>query len=152
MRRCFLIAFLLLAFVPPASAQYERRGEALRVVAGWYERFLGRELDPGADLWVQALRRGEEPEKLLAAILGSDEYYTRSGRTPDGFVRQLYVDVARRRPTPREMRFWAGRATSRPREDVAYDILMREGRDWRRDDRESWREMYDYRRPRAPYR
>jgi hypothetical protein len=147
MNRAILVALLM---VSPVVAQGPRYVDARRTVEGWYSKFLGRPADPAAEAWVQALRNGQQPEQVLSGILGSDEYYNRAGGTPGAFVQRMYEEVAGRRPTPREMDYWAGRVQTRRRDDVSYDFLMLQGPG--RDDRERWRERHDFRRPLLPYR
>jgi len=151
MRRAILPALLLLVCVLPSAAQYSRR-DADRTVGRWYQRYLRREADPYAGGWVQALQQGQQPEQVLAGILGSDEYYRQAGGTPAGFVRQLYEDVHGRRPTRQEAEHWARRVYHDSRADVAYAILTRGARNWDDDDRDGWRDRHDYRRPQDRYR
>jgi hypothetical protein len=162
MRRCTILAALgvfvatALAsaqpnwFRPPLRPAFPDRPEEL--VRTWYLRFLNREPDPGWIGWVNALRRGQAPERVLASILSSQEYFERSGRTPRGFIETLFRDLTGRRPTPRELSHWMRRLTFGSRADVAYELLMRFPQNWdtgpfRPDD---WR--YDYRRPNWPFR
>jgi len=157
MRRVILPALLLLLFALPSSGQYSRYGgyadrDASRTVARWYERFLGREPDPYSATWVNALRRGSEPEQVVSGILGSDEYYRRAGSTPEGFVRQIFLDLVGNRPPPRQMDYWVRQLYHRSRDDVAYAILTREARNWDDSDRDDWRDRHDYRRPYDRYR
>jgi len=151
MRRAILPALVLLFLALPSSGQYGNR-DAQRTVARWYERYLGREPDPYSAAWVQALQQGQNPDQVLSGILGSDEYYRRAGGTPERFVRQLYDDVAGRRPTPREVDHWARRLYSDSRADVAYAILTRNARNYDDHDRDDWRDRHDYRRPYDRYR
>jgi len=157
MRRAILPALLLLACALPSSGQYGRYGghgdrEADRTVRGWYERFLGREPDSSAAGWVQGLQSGQDPEQLLAGILGSDEYYTRAGGTPRGFIQRLYLDLLTRRPTPREEDYWLRRMYHDSRTDVAHALLSRNAQSWDRDRGPDWPERHDYRRPVSRYR
>jgi len=158
MRRIILPALLLLLFALPSSGQYSRYGghadrDASRTVARWYGRFLDREADPYSATWVQALQRGQEPEQVLSGILGSDEYYRRAGSTPEGFVRQLFLDLVGNRPTPRQMDYWTRQLYHRSRADVAYAVLTRQAQNWDWDDRDrDHSDRHDYRRPYSRYR
>jgi len=146
---------LLLLFAMPSSGQYGRYGggdrDASRTVSRWYQRFLDREADPYAATWVQALRRGQEPEQVLSGILGSDEYYRRAGGTPRAFVNQLYEDLTGRRAPPRDVDYWARQLYHSSRADVAYSILTRQAQNWDSDDRD-YSDRHDYRRPYSRYR
>jgi hypothetical protein len=97
------------------------------LVRSWYQRYLHRTPDPtGEELgWVDALRTGQPPEKVLAGILGSQEYFTNAGGTPEAFVRALFMDLTGRQPTFQELNYWARRLNYSNPTDVAYDLLTR---------------------------
>jgi hypothetical protein len=126
---------LLLAVLPTSAQRVPGPGydDADAMVADWYRRYVKREPDAGAPAWAAKVRAamaaGRGPETVLAEILGSPEYYDLSGDTPQGFVRQLHVDVLGRPPTPSEMRFWVGRLYTGGRQDAAYDFLVRHSRE-----------------------
>ena len=110
----------------PPTTPSSFRDLADEVVNSWYMRFLGRGIDPtGKRSWAVQLRRGADPTTVLAGILGSDEYYELSGGTPRNFVDRLYMDVARRRPNPREMDAALRRLRFANRQDVAFEVLTR---------------------------
>jgi hypothetical protein len=171
--RSLLILTLLAISAPPALGQYYlpryrySRPDALQAqVASWYRKFLNREPDPaGLAGWVEGLRSGGSPERTLAGILGSAEYYVKSGSTPEGFIRTLYRDLLGRDPTEREMVFWLRRMYHQDRSDVAYTFLMRYPQSWqsarllyerpeepryeyRRPFWQDWRAEYEHRRER----
>ncbi len=162
MRRFAIVAcFVALLAAAPASAQYDWYHEGYRqaypnqaedLVRSWYRRYLHREPDPNRAAWVDALNSGQQPEAVLAGILGSTEYYDKAGGTPEGFVNRLFLDLTGRRPTPGELEHWVRRAAYGDRKDVAYALLMRYPQSWGpepvyRDER-----RYDYRRLYWPYR
>jgi hypothetical protein len=95
------------------------------LVRSWYQKFLHRDPDPQWSVWVEAVRNGQEPNAVLAAILGSQEYYNNAGGTPEGFVQALFQDLSGRRPTPEEMGYWVRRVLDRDRNDMAYALLTR---------------------------
>jgi hypothetical protein len=101
------------------------QGSPEELVRSWYQRFLHRDPDPLWSVWVEAVRYGQEPNAVLAAILGSQEYFNNAGGTPEGFVQALYQDISGRRPTPEEMGYWVRRVLDRDRNDVAYALLTR---------------------------
>jgi hypothetical protein len=119
-----------------------------RLVRSWYERFLGRVPErAGLEGWVAELQQGTAPEAVLSEILGSPEYFTRCGSTPDGFVRTLFQELRGRAPNERELTMWIGRTQSESNRDVAYAMLTRypdswnTDRRWRgRDEDRRWRE------------
>jgi len=92
-------------YQPQYQSQYAP--DDVRLVASWYERYLGREPDAiGLRQWVDQLYVGTN---VQAGILGSDEYYIRHGSTPEGFVTGLYVDVLNRQPRWDEVQTWLNR-------------------------------------------
>ncbi len=168
--RFVFVGALLGLFLPaaPAAAQRDRdyhdyhrehaRAYATapeQLVAFWYRKFLGREPDAGLAGWATALRQGNSPEMVLAGILSSEEYYARGGTTPQGFVRELYRDIAGREPNRRELETLVRRTRLESRSDIAYSLLVRYPLSWRMtDDRRHDRDEhdYDYRRPERRYR
>lgn len=127
MRSVFLLAAAGALFVvAPARAQYYPYDHAAAQVRSWYHRFLDRNVDwSGYHHWTERLRRGESPCDVLGYILGSYEYYTRAGYSPEGFVNQLFLDLAGRPPTPEEFRRYVRRAERRERSQVARELLHR---------------------------
>jgi hypothetical protein len=121
-------AYVAPTYVAPAyqvSPEYRTRYQidADALVNAWYRRYLGRDMDPAGIGWVGQVRDGVDPASVLASILGSDEYFERSGGTPDRFVDRLYQDAAGRRPTGRE-REYAVRYSDNPgRVAIANDLL-----------------------------
>lgn len=159
MKRIIIPALILLACALPVAGQYGRFGnhgyrDAENTVAQWYQQFLRRQADPHAGGWVQALQSGQEPEQVLAGILGSREYYVRAGGSPTAFVQSLYEDLTGRPPSQQELRHWTSQSYNRSREDVAYAILTRGAQNWDRgwDRGQDWRDQYDYRRPTYRFR
>jgi hypothetical protein len=64
------------------------------VVAGYYTQFLGRTASPNElSPWVSLLQSGGSREQVIAAIVGSPEYFQRQGGTNTQFVNQLYQDL-----------------------------------------------------------
>jgi thermitase len=69
----------------------------LTKVARWYRDDLGRlgtldqlKADPGVNAWARVLAAGASDNGVLAGILASEEFFTRSGRTLQGFVSGVY--------------------------------------------------------------
>jgi hypothetical protein len=93
-------------------------------VDSWYHRYLHRCPDPYASAWIESLRCGQPPEKVLAGILGSDEYYGNAGNNPCGFIRTLFRDVVGRPPSPAEEHCYQERLASGVcRNEIACSIL-----------------------------
>ena len=123
-----IVCTLALPTTAQAPARQPARAEDPHaLVRGWYRQFLDREPDPaGLTNWVKELAAGTDPAAVLATILASDEYYLRAGRSPQGFAREVLVDLTGREPDPQELRQWA-RQAGRPEERhaLALDILKR---------------------------
>jgi hypothetical protein len=102
------------------------RVDADALVSAWYRRYLERDMDAGAQGWIDHLRNGQDPAWVLSAILASDEYYQRTGSTPRGFMEQLYQDVARRQPSGGELTPQS--LDPQARMGIAYDLLQRNPR------------------------
>jgi hypothetical protein len=154
----------------PAAAQRYPVGRSLPddpadLVRSWYERFLNREPDRSAGIWIRMLQSGEALEAVLARILGSDEYYRVAHATPESFIQTLYQHLVYggQNPPgtpdrPPDYGYWLRLMRYESREDVAYKMLMRYPQSWRpgrrlyearpREDSDD----YDYRRPYWRYR
>jgi hypothetical protein len=160
-------ALLLLPALTPAQDRWHRDNDRWRhdeahrlaypdraedLVRSWYRKFLNREPDPLWSVWVGQVRGGQDPHSVLATILSSEEYYSKGGATPEGFVRSLFQDLTGRPPSPREMDPWVHRAYERDRTDVAYALLTRYPQTWTEGPYHPEEHRYDYRRPELPYR
>lgn len=72
-----------------------------------YRRALGRDAEPDGRAYWRALVVGGMPLDLVAAhLFGSDEFFTRAGGTPTGFVTALYRQVLHREPDGPGLAFW----------------------------------------------
>ncbi|MGH7139398.1 MAG: DUF4214 domain-containing protein, partial [Pirellulales bacterium] len=100
-----------------------------------YDVFLGRAPDAsGLQFWVDKMgdpgtpgeHGGSADEKyVMAAILGSSEFYANAGGTPQGFVTALYKDLLDRAPDSAGLAGWSDRVNSQPgnRDGVVRDFL-----------------------------
>jgi hypothetical protein len=69
------------------------------------------------------------PERVLAGILGSEEYYLLHGSSDVGFVEGLYADVLNRQPSNWETRHWLRQLDyHRDRARLAADFLRTNNR------------------------
>jgi hypothetical protein len=114
---------------PPATGGHAGASPEM-LIDYWYHNYLHRAPDQGAAGWAAALNRGQAPEAILAILLSSQEYYAAGGGTPAGYVRELFHDLVRRDPTPRELDYWVRRLRLSSRRDVAYDLLTRYPQTW----------------------
>jgi hypothetical protein len=132
MRRLILVyaaAVLCLASLAPSAARAQPYGDPSSLVDYWYRTYLGRPADSGLTYWVNMLRT-QPADQVLAGILGSEEYYARAGRAPEGFITQLYVDLLKRRPSPAELDFWIRRLYTEDRTSVADEMLTQNPGVW----------------------
>jgi hypothetical protein len=126
----------ILAFGGFAQAQYdyyypsEAPSDPRWLVAGWYEHYLGRGVDPGALYWIHDLQMGYTPEQVLSTILSSQEYLERAGGTQSGLIRRLYLDIGGRAPTEKELKYWQGRMRFDSVQEIAYQLLSLTPQDW----------------------
>ncbi|HVX11764.1 MAG TPA: DUF4214 domain-containing protein [Pirellulales bacterium] len=112
------------------SAEYK-----LHWVAVVYETLLGRAPEAGGlQYWAQLMGSpatpgshdgGADEKSILTAILGSDEFYIRSGNTAQGFVTALYNDLLGRSPDATGLASWSNALTAQPgnRQAVVQEIL-----------------------------
>lgn len=91
-----------------AGCAQARRGERFTLTTGlsrsdeWagrqinelYQKVFGRPADAGGrSYWLGQVQRGMRIEQIAAQFYGSEEYYNAAGRTPEGFVDELYRDL-----------------------------------------------------------
>jgi subtilisin-like proprotein convertase family protein len=73
------------------TAEYNRR-----VVDDVYQTFLKRTPDKGGQTyWAEKVRKGTNPDELRAQVIGSNEYFTKSGGSASGFAAAIYQQVTR---------------------------------------------------------
>lgn len=97
-----------------------------RWVTAQYEKYLGRTPNgEGLEFWTGLLSSGKRKEDVLAAILGSVEYFHCNGNTNEDFVRSLYTKLLGRRPSDAEVDSWVGLLHSdcATRMGIAHDFL-----------------------------
>jgi len=132
MKRWLLIACLAGLCVPlAADAQPYGPGGAEQTVREWYNRFLRREPDAGSSVWADQLRQGQQPEAVLAQILGASEYYSRGGGSPQGYIRRLITDLTGTPPGGREINFWVNQMYQLDRPDLVMRVMQRYPGNWR---------------------
>lgn len=112
------------------SAEYKSH-----YVTTLYQVFLGRSPDAaGLQFWTEkmgqpgtpGMHSGSADEKyVLAAILGSDEYYNNAGGTPEDWVNAVYQDILGRAPDSSGAAYWANKlsAGTDNRDHIARTLL-----------------------------
>jgi len=154
MRRLILAAGLAALLVPLGGSAQNPGGYSdapEQMVRDWFKRYLHREADPQAAVWIDAIKQGQSPEAVLSQILGSSEYYLRAGSSPQGFIRQLHIDLTGRPPAPKEHSYWVNQLYQSDRHDVASQMLHRYPQSWTTtaatEDIDEPPPTHDYRRP-----
>jgi subtilisin-like proprotein convertase family protein len=67
-----------------------------RVVDDVYKTFLKRNPDSGGQAyWADKVRKGANPDEIRAEVIGSGEYFTKSGGSSAGFAAAMYQQVTR---------------------------------------------------------
>lgn len=130
--RCLVrISAVALLSLAPLAAWAQVYGDPNALVDYWYRTYLGRPPDPaGAAGWVNALNQGTPPDQVLAGMLGSAEFYSRAGSTPQGYITLLYQDILGRPPTVSELNFWVSRMYTQDRTTIADQILTQNPGVW----------------------
>ena len=96
------------------------------LIQGFYNTFLHRTATPTElATFLAMLAGGATDEDVMAAILGSQEYYAnRGGGTNAGFITALYQDLLGRSPSSAEQAQWdAAFGAGATREQVAMQVL-----------------------------
>jgi Domain of unknown function (DUF4214) len=92
-----IVAANVLAPVASAFAHSPEYYEGL--VETYYQDFLGRSAGAAEQsFWAQNMEAGTRDEVVLSQILGSDEYFQKSGGTNQDWLNQLYQDLLNRTP------------------------------------------------------
>jgi hypothetical protein len=102
----------------------ERRS---RLINELYIQYLGRGVDSaGLNFWLGIWAANRGPERVQAGIIGSLEYFNRSGATPGNpgpWVVALYRNILNRDPSPAEVAFWVASLASTSREAVVMGFV-----------------------------
>jgi uncharacterized lipoprotein YbaY len=82
-------------------------------ITDYYRRYLGRDPRPlELSEWSRYIASGSAPQpwtEFQVQLLGSSEFYERSGNSPGGFVTRLYQQVTGRAPSSQELKSWQDR-------------------------------------------
>ncbi len=130
MRRLILFSAVVLLCLAPSAVRAQGYGDPSSLVNYWYQTYLGRPADAGITYWVNHLQQGDSPDSVLAGILASDEFYSRAGNTPQGYITLLYNDILKRQPNANELNYWVGRMYTEDRQGIADEILTQNPGTW----------------------
>jgi virginiamycin B lyase len=122
-------AYLVTQGAPSAVLSIGRSPEALtHLVDGLYLRYLGRAADPAGETGAVAyLQRGGTREGLVAALVGSAEYFKRvtagSANPPASYIGALYRDLLGRTASAAETAAWENILAASGQAAVAADLV-----------------------------
>lgn len=92
-----------------STPQYPAGPVRIGTIQGYYQRFLGRTPTAAeAAIWVNALDSGAARNSVIAAFLGSNEYYNLAGGTPTGFINKVFNDLFGRPPAASNLQQFQG--------------------------------------------
>jgi hypothetical protein len=115
------------------------------LVQGWYTKFLGRSPSMVEVTFWAGVLRTKSIEQVAANILGSSEYYSRSGGTAQGFLSALYRDLLGRPIDSQGSAAWSSDLSRMSRTQVALDI--EDSVEYRTDELVGWFASYLHRQP-----
>jgi hypothetical protein len=97
-----------------------------KLVQSYYENYLGR--SGGQDelnYWALMLSTGSRDEVVLSQILGSDEYFRKTGGTNEDWLNHLYSDLLNRTPEASGQAAWLNALSAgASRQQVALSVDM----------------------------
>jgi hypothetical protein len=77
------------------------------VVVALYQNYLGRSADPSEiAVWVTNLQHGMSQEKVVAAFVASDEFYSSHGSSIQGWLNGAYQVILQRDPDTGGFNYW----------------------------------------------
>lgn len=77
------------------------------MIRNMYRQFLLREAEPaGLAWWKDVWRRTGGPERVMAGIAGSNEFFASASATHVGWVTELYRRLLGREPEPAGLAYW----------------------------------------------
>jgi probable HAF family extracellular repeat protein len=105
-----------------AGVLHSHEGQT-HLVTTWYQTYLGRQPVNGEEqYWVSQLAQGKTDEQVLSGILGSDEFFNRTG-TAEGYVQGLYQQLLNRSGNAAEVAYWVNQLPQLGRQGVAQGFL-----------------------------
>lgn len=113
-------------FVSCLFHSQERRELQIKDV---YQKYLRRTPNAeGLSFWTGLLSSGKSTEHITAAIISSQEYFTRIGGTNEAYIKNLFQDILGRRASDVEADCWIGllNSHSATRLAIAIDFLTSE--------------------------
>lgn len=133
----FLILFLLLTIsvgIPTAGraqvssyrGSLANEDQARQFIVQLYREYYQRNPNYAeVEDWMRSVRRGNTAEELHAAFIGSEEFFTKFGRSEYNWINNLFVTLANRNPGNAEISYWMNRLEllQRDRQRLALEFL-----------------------------
>lgn len=96
-----------------------------RVVDSVYKTFLQRNPDKsGQTYWAEQIRKGANPDQIRAQVIGSNEYFNKSGGSSTGFAAAIYQQVTRTPATQAQINAVVAQITAgKSRQSIAAALL-----------------------------
>jgi len=124
MVRILLATLCLVGSVEAVHGQTAAKISRPALVRAWHRRYFHREPDARAVAsWSYLFRLGRSEQEVLSAMLSTDEYYGRAGRTSEGLVQALFDDGAQSQLTSERRQTLLTRARDLDRRDLAATFL-----------------------------
>jgi hypothetical protein len=125
MFRILLVTSCLVGSTEAAVGQMTTTISRPALVRAWHRQYFHREPDARTVAsWSYLFRLGRTEQEVLSAMLSTDEYYTRSGRTSEGLVQALFEDGVQSRLTSDRRRALLSRSNDLDRRNLAAMFLQ----------------------------
>jgi len=125
MVRILLVTLFLVGSLQVASGQTTATISRPALVRAWHRQYFHREPDARAVAsWSYLFRLGRSEQEVLSAMLSTDEYYSRAGRTSQGLVQALFEDGAQSQLTSERRQALLSRARDLDRRNLAATFLQ----------------------------
>jgi len=125
MIRILLVTSCLVGSTEAAVGQMTTTISRPALVRAWHRQYFHREPDAReVASWSYLFRLGRTEQDVLSAMLSTDEYYNRSGRTSEGLVQALFEDGVQSRLTSERRRALLSQADDLDRRNLAATFLQ----------------------------
>ncbi|MGE0376193.1 MAG: YbaY family lipoprotein [Planctomycetaceae bacterium] len=104
----------------------DNRDQQVEQIVQWFREYLNRDIRASErQVYTSDIDRGKSLDEIRAQLLGTPDFYVRSGNDDEAYVRRLYEVVLNRQPTQQEVTAWLRQLESRNgiRTDVAREFL-----------------------------
>lgn len=102
------------------------RDEQVEQIVQWFREYLNRDMRAAErQVYTSDIDRGMSLDEIRARLLGTPDFYVRSGNDDEAYIRRLYEVVLNRQPTQQEVNAWLRQLEARNgiRTDLAREFL-----------------------------